>query len=190
MLKRKLIAGMMTMLTMVSTLQAQSDWQQKVKDELPLMGHRNWIVIVDSAYPLQSGSGVETIETGQDQLAVLDYVLGAVKSSAHVRPIAHTDAELQYVPESEAPGVDEYRQQLKTRLTGFPADSVLHQTLIDRLNDLGKSFHVLILKTNMTIPYTSVFLQLDCKYWGAESEARLRAAMKPAARHEATKPAK
>jgi hypothetical protein len=56
----------------------------------------------------------------------------------------------------------------------------LHQTLIDQVNDLGKSFHVLILKTNMTIPYTSVFLQLDCKYWGAESDAKLRARMKAA----------
>jgi hypothetical protein len=49
--------------------------------------------------------------------------------------------------------------------------------LIDRLNELGKSFHVLILKTNMAIPYTSVFLQLDCKYWSSDSEARLRARM-------------
>ena len=27
----------------------------------------------------------------------------------------------------------------------------------------------------MTIPYTSVFLQLDCKYWSADAEQRLRA---------------
>jgi hypothetical protein len=29
----------------------------------------------------------------------------------------------------------------------------------------------------MAIPYTSVFLQLDCKYWSAESEQKLRQAM-------------
>lgn len=157
---------------------AQNGWQQKVTDELPLMGHRNWIVIVDSAYPLQSSSGVETIETGMDQLAVLDYVLGALKDSQHVRPLVHLDEELQYVPEQESPGVDQYRRQLKDRLAGTPVDSILHQTLIDRLNDTGKSFHVLVLKTNMTIPYTSVFLQLDCKYWSAASEAKLREVMK------------
>lgn len=159
---------------------AQDAWQQKVTEELPLLGHRNWVVIVDSAYPLQSSSGLETIETGADQLAVLDYVLNAAKNSKHVRPLAHIDTELAYVPESEAPGVGQYREQLKTRLAGIPVDSVLHQTLIDRLNELGKSFHVLVLKTNMTIPYTSVFLQLDCRYWSAESEARLRARMKSA----------
>ena len=59
----------------------------------------------------------------------------------------------------------------------LPADSVAHEILIDRLNEAGKSFHVLVLKTQMAIPYTSVFLQLDCRYWSAESEARLRKAM-------------
>ncbi len=142
------------------------------------MGHRNWIVIVDSAYPLQSSPGVETVETSSEQVAVLDYVLEAINNSKHIRPLVHTDAELRYVPEAEAPGVDQYREQLKRRLAGIPADSILHQELIDRLNGLGKDFHVLILKTNMTIPYTSVFLQLDCKYWGAGSEERLRAKMK------------
>ena len=93
----------------VMAAQAQTGWQQKVKQELPLLGHRNWLVIVDSAYPLQSSLGVETIETGTDQLAVLDYVLGAIKESRHVRPIAHTDAELKYIREAEAPGVDRYR---------------------------------------------------------------------------------
>jgi len=33
---------------------AQS-WQSHLKDELSLMGHRNWILIVDSAYPEQVG---------------------------------------------------------------------------------------------------------------------------------------
>jgi hypothetical protein len=29
----------------------------------------------------------------------------------------------------------------------------------------------------MTIPYTSVFFELDCGYWNAEAEVRLRQAM-------------
>ncbi|HEY1901368.1 MAG TPA: hypothetical protein VGG56_02990 [Terracidiphilus sp.] len=179
-MKIKVIAGVIAMLCGSLACHAQSDWQQKVKDELPLLGHRNWIVIVDSAYPLQTSPGVETIETGEDQLAVVDYVLGALKNSTHVRPLVHLDKELEFIPEKEAPGVSRYREELKARISEFSVDSVLHQTLIDRLGETGKSFHVLILKTRMTIPYTSVFLQLDCKYWGAESEARLREAMKAA----------
>ena len=32
----------------------------------------------------------------------------------------------------------------------------------------------------MTIPYTSVFIQLNCKYWSDAAEARLRAKMNAA----------
>lgn len=162
-------------------VQAQENWQQKVQQELPLLGHRNWIVIVDSAYPLQSSPGIETLDTGEDQLTVLDTVLNALKTSKHVRPLVHTDAELAFVREKQAPGVDRYRSELKQRLNGIPSDSILHQKLIDQLGDTSKSFHVLVLKSQMTIPYTSVFLQLDCRYWGAEDEAGLRAEMKTAA---------
>jgi len=99
----------------------------------------------------------------------------------------HTDRELEFVPDKDAPGVAKYRQDLKTRLSGFTADSLPHQALIDQLGETGKSFHILVLKTRMTIPYTSVFLQLDCKYWSAESEARLREAIK-SAESSGTKP--
>jgi hypothetical protein len=40
-----------------------------------------------------------------------------------------------------------------------------------------KTFHVLVLKTNMKIPYMSVFIRLECGYWSAEAEKRLREKM-------------
>ena len=33
------------------------------------------------------------------------------------------------------------------------------------------------MKTHMTIPYTSVFIRLDCKYWSADQEKNLRLRM-------------
>jgi hypothetical protein len=186
--KIKIVLGILALFWATTVSEAQTSWQQKVKGELPLLGHRNWIVIVDSAYPLQVSPGIETIETGSDQLAVLDFVLGAIKDSKHVRPLVHTDKEIDYIPESEAPGVERYREDLKRRIAGIPSDSVLHQELIDRLSETGKSIHVLVLKTQMTIPYTSIFLQLDCKYWSAESEARMRKAMNEAERLDKAKP--
>lgn len=176
-MKTRTILGILVMMSATLAVEAQTGWQQRLNEALPLMGHRNWIVVVDSAYPLQSSPGVETIETSADQLAVLDYVLNAIKNSKHIRPLVYTDAELRYVPENKAPGVDQYRKALQLRLAGIPVGSVLHQKLIDQLNALGKDFHVLILKTTITVPYTSVFLQLDCKYWSAEDEAALRAKM-------------
>ena len=78
-------------------------WQTKVQQELPLLGHRNWIVIVDSAYPLQTSPGIETVETGTDQLTVLRDVLQSVAHSRHVRPVVFMDVELPVITEQEAP---------------------------------------------------------------------------------------
>ena len=36
-------------------------WRTTIKQELPFFGDRNWILIADSAYPLQTSPGVETI---------------------------------------------------------------------------------------------------------------------------------
>jgi hypothetical protein len=38
-------------------------------------------------------------------------------------------------------------------------------------------FRILIIKTELTIPYTSVFLELDCGYWDGEAEKQLREAI-------------
>jgi hypothetical protein len=179
-MKIKFLIGICIMIGASLAAQAQNDWQSKVHSEISLLGHRNWIAVVDSAYPLQSSSGIETIETNEDHLAVLDFVLNEIRSSRHVRPLAHTDMELQFVPETDAPGVIRLRSDLSAHLAGVPTDSVPHQSLIDGINATSQGFHVLILKTRMTIPYSSVFLQLDCRYWSAEAEARMRKAIKDA----------
>lgn len=159
----------------------QTNWQAKLSQMLPLLGHRNWILIVDSAYPLQTSPGVQTVETGDNDLDVVKDVLDEIDHSIHVRPIVYMDAELPFVPERDAPGVTEYRKRIKMILGGRPVTFLPHDELIRKVDEVGKTFDVLILKTNLTIPYTSVFLQLDCKYWSSDAEARLREAMKQAA---------
>ena len=153
-------------------------WQSKVQQELPLLGDRNWIVIVDSAYPWQTSPGIQTVETGTDQITVLRDVLNAIYHSKHVRPVVFMDAELPFVTEQEAPGVMQYRQQVKAILGKNPIHSALHEQLIHEMNRAGGTFHILILKTTMTVPYTSVFLRLDCKYWSDAAESKLRQDMK------------
>jgi RbsD / FucU transport protein family len=160
---------------------SQTNWQAKLNEMLPLLGHRNWILIVDSAYPLQTSPGVQTVETGASDLAVVKDVLNAIDHSIHVRPIVYMDAELPFVPERNAPGITEYRRKIKAILGDRPVNFLPHDQLIHKVEAVGKTFEILILKTNLTIPYTSVFLQLDCKYWSADAEARLRNAMKQAA---------
>lgn len=157
---------------------AQNAWQAKIRQELPLLGHRNWIVIVDSAYPWQTSPGVETVETGTDEITVARYVLDAIFHSSHVRPEVFMDAELPFVTEQEAPGVTEYRDRIKAVLGNIPVRSEPHEQLIRKMNQAGETFHILILKTTLTIPYTSVFLRLNCKYWSDAAERQLRQAMK------------
>lgn len=153
-------------------------WQTKVQQELPLLGHRNWIVIVDSAYPLQTSPGIETVETGNDQLTVVREVLKSIAHARQVRPVVFMDAELPFVREEDAPGVTRYRGEIKNALGGLPVHSLLHEQLIQQMNQTSNSFHILILKTTLTIPYTSVFLRLDCKYWSDAAELKLRQDMK------------
>ncbi len=153
-------------------------WQTKVQRELPLLGHRNWIVIVDSAYPRQTSPGIETIETGADQTTVVRDVLDALAHSRHVRPVVFMDVELPFVIEQEAPGVTQYRERIKAALGDLPVRSALHEELIRQMNQSGGTFRILILKTTLTIPYSSVFIRLDCKYWSDTSEKKLRNAMK------------
>lgn len=146
------------------------------------MGHRNWIAVVDSAYPLQISPGIETIETGSDHLEVVRRVLREIAESKHVRPVIFTDAELKLVPESDAPGVGYYRDTLNHFLETFngggtEVQSLPHEEIIAKLDEAGKTFHVLVLKTRMTIPYTSVFVRLDCGYWTEEQEKKLRERM-------------
>ncbi len=156
---------------------APAGWKAKVAENMPLLGHRNWILVVDSAYPLQSSAGIETIETNASQLEVVQYVLDAIHRSIHVRPIIYMDSELPFVPDSDAPGAAAYRQQIGSILHGLPVEAVLHEKVLANIDEAGKLFHVLVLKTNMAIPYTSVFIRLDCKYWSADAEKRMRAKM-------------
>jgi len=147
---------------------------------MPLLGHRNWILIVDSAYPLQTSPGIETIETNTNQIEVVRQVLAAINNSIHARPVIYMDAELPFVPEADAPGASAYRREIGDMLAPYNIESLPHEKIIANLDDAGKVFHILVLKTTMAVPYTSVFIRLDCKYWSADAERRLRAKMSAA----------
>jgi hypothetical protein len=149
-------------------------WESSLKRLLPLWGHRNWIVVADSAYPAQSNPGIATIATEADHLQVLKKTLGAIDKSRHVRANIYLDTELKAVAEQDAPGVTQYRENL-ARLIGNRETLVLaHEQIIAKLDESARLFRILILKSKLAIPYTSVFFELDCGYWTREAEERLR----------------
>ena len=174
-IKQTLLIPLVT-LSLLASLRAE-DWKKTLDDVLPLMGHRNWIAVVDSAYPLQTSPGVQTIYTGGHQLSVVRSVLEKISAAKHVRAVVYTDAELASVPEKYAPGIQEYREGLAKLLGTAKVQSIPHAQIIDKLDTAGKQFHIVILKTTLAIPYPSVFINLDCDYWSEEAEKALRDAM-------------
>lgn len=152
-------------------------WQKDLEKQLPLLGHRNWIVVADSAYPSQTAPGIKTIYTGEKQLDAVNKVLAAIGNVKHVRGTVFVDAELPHVPEKFAKGISDYRAGLKTALKGQKVTSLPHAEIIERLDEAGQTFHVLLLKTDLTLPYTSIFIRLDCGYWSDEAEEHLRSAI-------------
>ncbi len=142
--------------------------------ELAQLGHRNIIVVADSAYPLQSHPSIETRHIGGDQLELVTKLLAEIKAAPHVKPEVMIDAELKHITEAAAPGITAYRSNLDKVLDGQKVSKLPHIDIIRHLDETAKLFKVLILKTDGTLPYTSVFIALDCGYWDAQREAELR----------------
>lgn len=155
----------------------QGSLDRALAKRVKLYGHRNWIVIADSAYPAQSSPGVETIYIGGGQVEALKTVLARLSQAKHVQPLVHVDAELKHLDNKLAPGVEEFRTSLTALLGRSRVEQIPHEQIIKKLDDAGKTFRVLILKTDAVLPYTSVFIQLDCGYWSPEKEKELRKRM-------------
>jgi hypothetical protein len=162
---------------MASRTSKANQWDLALKRLLPQFGHRNWIVIADSAYPFQSSVGIETIATEADHLEVLRCTLDAIGRTRHVRPNIFVDAELQSVIEQDAPGVTGFRQKLTELIGSRDTHSIPHEQIIAKLDESAKLFRIVIFKSTLVIPYTSVFLELDCGYWTGDAEQRLRQSM-------------
>ncbi len=156
---------------------AKPGWKSQLKALLPLYGHRNWIVVADSAYPAQSSPGIDTIISGAGQIEVARKVFDAIAASKHLGANIYLDRELGFVAEADAPGVSRYRAQLAELLKSAKPTTLPHEQIISKLDKTAQLFRVLIIKTDLTIPYTSIFFELDCGYWSADAEQRLRQAM-------------
>jgi hypothetical protein len=156
---------------------AAPEWELRLRAILPLFGHRNWIVVADAAYPAQSKPGIETILAGEEAIRVVQKVMDAIKACQHIRPKIYRDGELAFVAEKDAPGVTEYRRRVSAALAGLMIAQIPHEQIISRLDQAAQVFRILVIKTELTIPYTSVFFELDCGYWNAEAETRLRQAI-------------
>lgn len=161
-----------------STDKNNASWQTQLDEQLPVLGHRNWILIVDKAFPVQNSEGIVTINTGEKLLPVLKYTLAKLGQSTHVKPIIFTDTELNFITPAQVMGINQFRDSLQNEIKNFDVQNIRHDSVFVRIDKASKLFRIVVLKTEETIPYSSVFLQLDCKYWSAEKQLQLEQAMK------------
>jgi hypothetical protein len=129
------------------------------------------------AYPLQTQPGIKTVYTHEAYMEILDFVYREIENAPHVKAAIYQDRELLYLNEKDAAGIDALRGQMQT-LFGDRRTFVPHEELINRLDEVSRKFNVVILKSNLTVPYTSTFFELDCNYWDGAREEALRQAIK------------
>ena len=155
----------------------EGSWRDEVLHKIDLLGHRNWVLVVDKAFPEQSSPGMTYVDVEQDLLPTLTEVLEMVESSTHVNPVIYRDKELEYLTDQQVPGIEAFKAESDRILGGYPVNSLLHDDVFRLLDESSTLFSTLVIKTDGTLPYTSVFMQLDCAYWGPEEEAALRKQM-------------
>jgi predicted nucleic acid-binding protein len=97
-----------------------------------------------------------------------------IQSSVHVKAVEYTDQEIEFVDERDR--VTAYRDWLRHSLKNVRV--LPHEEIISKLDRAGQTFRVFVMKSNMTIPYTSVSIELDCAYWNADAERHLRSVLK------------
>lgn len=171
------LLALLIFISMSASSQISTNWKETLNDQIQLHGHRNWILVVDAAYPYQSNPAIKTIVTGAGHLEVVEEVLTAIEKANHVFAEVYLDKELEFLPNAEVRGINGYRRKLERLLKGKNVEKVLHEEMISKIDKDAEVFNILVLKTNFTLPYTSVFINLNCGYWSTEQEKKLRELM-------------
>lgn len=171
-----LILISITMSSCNNHIAEQTSWETTLAQKLPLLGHRNWIVITDMAYPLQSGNGITTLFANEPYTDVLRKVKAQIDEAPHVFAHVYHDSELDFISEADMPGVDALRSEM-AQICGSEAQAVAHEELLERMDAAGRLYNIVIIKTPLTMAYTTTFFELDCAYWNGAKQENLVKAM-------------
>lgn len=156
---------------------ASEPWMGVLRRELGYLGAKNWIVVSEAAFPVQSRRGLRVIRVNGDIPEVVDGVERVIEEKHHVKPRIYVTSEIGHVSYDYAPGISNYRKQLKTALHGRGTITLDNAMLMRMLKDTNQSYRVLVIKTRTALPYSSVFMELGSGYWDSDSESALRALM-------------
>jgi hypothetical protein len=166
--------GIVAMSAGCAHFRSQNSWHAAVDRQAAQLGYRNWIVIAEASYPAQNRTGLRQVVADVEIPEALDYVLRALERTESLRPRVYLTRELRSVENDFAPGIDDMRKRINEALHGHEAAELEQQSLMTLLEDTGRSFDVLVIRTRSAMPYASVFLELQPGYWDEASESRLR----------------
>ena len=153
---------------------SESRRMNTLRHELSYLGARNWVVIAEAAFPIQSRHGLRVIRLNAEIPEVVDNVEQVIEEKYHVKPRLYVSSEAKDVPYDYAPGIKNYHEQLEQALHGRETVELDHAMLMRMLGDTSKTYRILVIKTQTALPYTSVFMELGSGYWNAESDSALR----------------
>lgn len=154
---------------------ADSQLAEQLAAAVSPLGARNWIVIAEASFPVYAGAGVETITVDAPSDVVFMEVLDILESEGRLQPRIWVSSELDSVTEDYAPGIRKYRRALGKLLPGRFHYRLANHIINKQVEKAIRTFRVLVIKTNTTLPYSNVCIELDSGYWNADSEAELRA---------------
>jgi hypothetical protein len=137
-------------------------------------------VVADSAFPVYAEPGIETIAANADFASVLKSVAGEIAASRHVRGTVFLDKEIEFVEEQDYPGVTALRRTIATTFPTDQVSSIPHSEAMSRIAQAGTNYRVPFIKTTGRIPYSSVYIRLDCGYMSEEIERKISNAMEAA----------
>jgi hypothetical protein len=157
--------------------QRQSPWKAAVHRHTSQLGFRNWIIVAEASFPALARTGVMQVPANVEIPVALDYVLKVIDESQHVKPNVFFTRESQVLENDSAPGIDQLRQQVRQSIHQMATTTMEQDSLLTVLQDINRSFDVLIIRTTTTLPYSSVFIELQPGYWDAEAEEKLRLRM-------------
>ncbi len=152
-------------------------WRKEVRQSVLSLGYGNWVVIADASYPHHNKWGVDVINVSAEVPEVVDALINEIESTQHVKPLFYLPRELRLIAQEQAPGIELYRDQLKASLHGHAPRELEERILNGLVKTSAEEYNVLVIKTQTSLPYSSVFIEMDSGYWDTDAEIKLREAI-------------
>lgn len=171
----------------LSSCSQQARWNKSLGHEISELGAYNWIIIADAAYPAPGRPEAHMILSPNEIPETLENTLQVIENSAHLRPRIYLTRESFQIDDSTAPGISFHKMEITQALHGHPNQKLSERSLESMLRHSINGNRILIIKTPTTLPYASIYIELESGYWDGDSETTLRTSTKtPSSNSEST----